>query len=226
MKLSIVIPIYNEERTVAELIEKVRAVPLEKQIIVVNDCSTDGTKPALASYEKIPGIVVHHNPVNLGKGSSVRTGFSYAEGDIVAIQDGDLELDPQEFVKLIVPIVEGGADVVYGSRFLDGTRKGTLTFYLANRLLAVTTNLLYGTRLTDIETCYKVLRRDVLQSLTLKAARFEIEPELTAQLLKRGFRIVELPIGYQPRSHSEGKKLSWTDGFAALSMLFKQRIQK
>ncbi|HZS41267.1 MAG TPA: glycosyltransferase family 2 protein, partial [Polyangia bacterium] len=150
----------------------------------------------------------------------------YASGDIVTIQDADLELDPSEYHKLIVPIVDGSADVVYGSRFLGQGRKGSFTFYLANRGLAVLTNVLYRARLTDIETCYKVFRRDVLPQLKLRASRFEIEPELTAQVLKKGFRVVELPIGYNPRSRNEGKKISWRDGFGAVAMLVNQRLEK
>jgi glycosyltransferase involved in cell wall biosynthesis len=225
-----VIPVFNEARTVAELIEKVRALDfgpgIDKEIIVVNDGSSDGTRAALAPYESgAAGVQVHHSPVNLGKGASVRIGFSFATGDIVTIQDADLELDPAEYKRLIVPIVEGQADVVYGSRFLEGGRKGSLTFYLANRALALLTNALYGAQLTDIETCYKVLRRDALEQLKLRAARFELEPELTAQILKHGLRIVELPIGYNPRSHAEGKKISWRDGFAAVYTLVDQRLK-
>ena len=231
MKVSIVIPVYNEARTVGEVIDKVRGLDfgagMQKEIIVVNDGSSDGTREALRRFENgIPGVTVHHSPVNLGKGASVRIGFSYATGEIVTIQDADLELDPNEYVRLIQPLVDGSADVVYGSRFLDSGKKGTLTFYLANRGLASLTNALYRARLTDIETCYKVLRRDVLDQLTLRASRFEIEPELTAQILKRGFRLLELPIGYNPRSRAEGKKISWRDGFAAVYMLVNQRLQK
>lgn len=230
MKLSIIIPVYNEARTVGDVIEKVRSVDirgLDKEIIVVNDGSSDGTREALARFESgVPGVVVHHSPVNLGKGASLRIGFQRASGDIVTIQDADLELDPSEFTHLVAPILDGQADVVYGSRFLEGGRRGSLTFYLANRALSAFTNVLYRARLTDIETCYKVFRRDVLSSLTLRASRFEIEPELTAQVLKHGYRIVELPIGYKPRSRNEGKKISWKDGFAAVSMLVNQRLQK
>jgi glycosyltransferase involved in cell wall biosynthesis len=230
VKLSIIIPVYNEARTVGEVIEKVRSVDirgLEKEIIVVNDGSSDGTREALARFESgVPGVVVHHSPVNLGKGASLRIGFQRATGDIVTIQDADLELDPSEFSHLVAPILEGRADVVYGSRFLQAGRRGSPSFYLANRALSALTNVLYRSKLTDIETCYKVFRRDVLSSLTLRASRFEIEPELTAQVLKHGYRIVELPIGYKPRSRNEGKKISWRDGFAAVSMLVNQRLQK
>ena len=224
VKLSVVIPVYNEAKTVAALIEKVRAVKLDKEIIVVNDGSSDGTREALAPYENMLGMKVHHSPVNLGKGASVRIGFSFAVGDLVIIQDADLELDPEEYHHLIQPILDGSADVVFGSRFLGGGRKGSLTFYVANRTLAVLTNALFGGRLTDIETCYKVFRRDVIPSLKLRASRFEIEPEITAQVLKRGHRLVELPIGYQPRGHHEGKKISWKDGFTAVYTLLQQRI--
>ena len=224
MKLSIVIPVYNEAQTVGALVEKVRALALDKEIIIVNDGSTDGTREALRPYEQLPGVRVHHSPVNLGKGASVRIGFSFADGDIVTIQDADLELDPEEYHHLIRPILDGDADVVFGSRFLGAGRRGSLTFYLANRGLAALTNVLYGSHLTDIETCYKVFRRDVLPALKLRAARFEIEPELTAQVLKNGYRLVELPIGYRPRSHNEGKKISWKDGFAAIYTLLQQRV--
>jgi glycosyltransferase involved in cell wall biosynthesis len=226
MKLSVIIPVFNEAKTVSALIEKVRAVALEKEIIIVNDGSSDGTREALAPYEQAAGIVVHHSPVNLGKGASVRIGFSFARGDIVVIQDADLELDPEEYHHLIRPILDGEADVVFGSRFLGAGRRGSLSFYLANRGLAALTNALYGARLTDIETCYKVFRRDVLPRLKLRAARFEIEPELTAQVLKAGLRLVELPIGYVPRSKSEGKKISWRDGFGAIAMLLNQRLTR
>jgi glycosyltransferase involved in cell wall biosynthesis len=230
VKLSIIIPVYNEARTVGAVIDKVRALDLgggiEKEIIVVNDGSSDGTRDALRPYEHVVGVHVHHSPVNLGKGSSVRIGFSFAHGDIITIQDADLELDPAEYKQLIRPIVDGTADVVYGSRFAGQGRKGKLSFWIANKALATLTNVLYGSKLTDIETCYKVLRADVVKQLKLKASRFEIEPELTAQLLKHGFRIEELPIGYAPRTHDEGKKINWRDGFGAVWMLVNQRLEK
>jgi glycosyltransferase involved in cell wall biosynthesis len=230
VKLSIIIPVYNEARTVGAIIDKVRTLEIgpgiDKEIIVVNDGSSDGTREALAPYELVSDVRVHHSPVNLGKGSSVRIGFSFATGDIVTIQDADLELDPAEYKELIKPILDGSADVVYGSRFVGKGRQGKLSFWIANKALAGLTNSLYGSRLTDIETCYKVLRSDVIKQLKLKASRFEIEPELTAQLLKRGFRIKELPIGYAPRTHDEGKKINWRDGFGAVWMLVNQKIQK
>jgi len=227
MKISIIIPVFNEAGTVGAIIDKVRTLELgdiDKEIIVVNDGSSDGTRQALAAYESVPGVRVHHSPVNLGKGSSVRIGFSFATGDIITIQDADLELDPAEYKHLIQPILDGSADVVYGSRFAGKGKQGKLSFWIANKALATLTNTLYGSSLTDIETCYKVFRADVIPRLKLKAARFEIEPELTAQLLKHGFRIKELPIGYSPRTHDEGKKINWKDGFGAVWMLVTQRL--
>ena len=224
MLVSIIVPVYNEAATVGEVLERLPALPFEKEILVVNDGSSDGTREALAPFEKRAGYKVHHSPVNLGKGSSVRIGIGMATGEIITIQDADLELDPFEVPRLIEPVASGKFDVVYGSRFLDGGRKGAWAFYLANRSLSGLTNLLYGSRLTDIETCYKVLRRDVLERLTLRGSRFEIEPELTAQLLKAGVHIEEMPISYNPRSRAQGKKISWRDGVAAVATLVSQRL--
>jgi glycosyltransferase involved in cell wall biosynthesis len=226
MKLSIVIPVYNEADTVAALVDQVRALPLDKELLIIDDGSTDGTAAALARFAGLPDVRIHHNPVNLGKGASVRIGFAQATGDIVTIQDADFELDPTEFERLVRPIVDGEADVVFGSRFLAGGRRGSWAFYLANRGLTAVGNLLFGASLTDLETCYKLIRRDVLATLTLRASRFELEPELMAQLCKRGSRIVELPIDYRPRTRADGKKLSWRDGFAALVTLVDQRLKE
>ncbi len=226
LKLSIVMPVFNEAATVATVIEHVAKLDLDKELIVVDDGSSDGTAEALQPFIGRPGIQIHVSPVNLGKGASLRIGFKHATGDIVTVQDADLELDPSEFKRLIVPIVEGRADVVYGSRFLNAERRGALLFYAANRMLSGLASVLYGARITDVETCYKVFRRDVLQSLTLRASRFEIEPELTAQVLKHGYRLIELPVAYSPRTAAQGKKISWRDGFAAVSMLVNQRFSK
>jgi len=226
--LSIVIPVYNEAATVGSLVDRVRELSIDKELIIVNDGSSDGTREALRRFEGQDGIRVHHSPVNLGKGASVRIGFSLAQGDIVTIQDADLELDPSEFLRLIEPIVNGETDVVYGSRFLlppPPGQRGNLAFYAANRGLSVLATALYGQKLTDIETCYKLMRREVLAKLNLKAARFELEPEITAQLCKRGFRILEMPIGYKPRTSAEGKKLSWRDGFGAVYKLIDERLK-
>ena len=200
---------------------------IEKEIIVVNDGSSDGTREALARFEKVDGVRVHHSPVNLGKGSSVRIGFSFATGDIITIQDADLELDPAEYkhadradrrrlgrrglrLALRRQGAPGQADVLAREQGAGGADQHALR----------------RASLTDIETCYKVFRADVIPQLKLKAARFEIEPELTAQLLKRGFRIKELPIGYAPRTHDEGKKINWKDGFGAVWMLVTQKLDK
>jgi glycosyltransferase involved in cell wall biosynthesis len=230
VKLTIIIPVYNEGSTVGPVIDRVRAVDLgddvRKEIVVIDDGSTDGTREALARYHGVDGVRVHHNPVNLGKGASVRIGFSFASGDIVTIQDADLELDPAEYKRLVQPIVDGSADVVYGSRFAGQGQKGRLSFWLANRALSQLANVLFGGQLSDIETCYKLFRADVLPQLSLRAARFEIEPEVTAQLLKRGFRIRELPIGYSPRTHAQGKKINWRDGFVAVFTLIDQRLRR
>jgi glycosyltransferase involved in cell wall biosynthesis len=228
VRLSIVIPVYNEAATVGALIDRVRELDIDKELLVVNDGSTDGTREALRRFEGQPRITVHHSPVNLGKGASVRIGFSLAQGDIVTIQDADLELDPSEFLRLIEPIESGQADVVFGSRFLEPPppdQRGSFAFYAANRGLSMLASALFGQRLTDIETCYKLMRREVLTKLNLKAARFELEPEITAQLCKRGFKILEMPIGYKPRSSAEGKKLSWRDGFGAVYKLFDERMK-
>ncbi len=217
-------PVFNEAATVATVIEHVDRLDLPKELIVIDDGSSDGTADVLRQFVGRPGITIHVSPVNLGKGASLRIGFKYATGDIITVQDADLELDPSEFKRLIVPITEGRADVVYGSRFLDRKRRGALTFYAANRALSTLTSVLYGARITDVETCYKLFRKDVLASLTLRASRFEIEPELTAQVLKHGFRLIELPVTYAPRTAAQGKKLSWRDGFAAVAMLVNQRF--
>ncbi|MBI4616967.1 MAG: glycosyltransferase family 2 protein [Planctomycetes bacterium] len=224
LKISIVIPVYNEEKTVAQAVRKVLALDLDKEVLIINDGSSDGTREALAPFESMEGVRVFHSPVNFGKGSTVRIGFAFATGEIVTIQDADLELDPRELLKLTVPIREGRADVVYGSRFMNSGRGGSLSFYIANRALAGLTNLLFGSRLTDIETCYKVLRRDVIPGLKLRASRFEIEPEMTAQLLKRGYKIIEMPIAYNARTKEQGKKISWHDGITAVLTLIEQRF--
>ena len=226
MRLSIVIPVYNEAATVGALIDRVRELPIDKELIIVNDGSRDGTREALRRFEGLDRITVHHSLVNLGKGASVRIGFSLAKGDIITIQDADLELDPAEFLKLIEPIESGQAEVVFGSRFLEmppAGQRGNMAFYVANRGLSMLASVLYGQKITDMETCYKLFRREVLEKLNLRAARFEIEPEITAQLCKRGFKILEMPIGYRPRTSAEGKKLNWRDGFGAVYKLLDER---
>jgi glycosyltransferase involved in cell wall biosynthesis len=224
MKLSVIIPVFNEENTIQEILRRVDAVDIPKEIIVVNDGSTDNTS-ALLKEQKLPGVKIFEQPTNMGKGAAVRTGFAQATGDIVIIQDADLELDPQDYPRLIEPLLTGQTDVVYGSRYMRGRVPGQPWLnYLANRFLVMATNLLYNASLTDMETCYKVLRVEVAQGLGLRASRFEIEPEITAKLLKRGQRIVEVPISYYPRTVSEGKKIGWRDGFTTLFTLLKYRF--
>lgn len=226
MKLSVIIPVYNEFDTIADVIEKVRKVPIDKQIIVVDDGSTDGTSEALVKFIGKPGIIVHRSMINLGKGAAVRIGYKYATGDAVIIQDADLELDPNEYPRIIEPIESGDADVVYGSRFLELKHKIKFINLFANKTLVFLTNLLYGAHLTDMETCYKLLKIEVVRSLELKAMGFEIEPEITTKVLKAGYKIIEVPITYIPRTAEEGKKIGWKDGFKAIWHLLKYRFKR
>lgn len=223
--LSIIIPVYNEKSTIYEVIEKVSAVSLafEKEIIVVDDGSTDGTVDVIESV----GVKVaktYLTPVNVGKGAAVRIGLTLATGNIILIQDADLELDPNEYERLITPIVEGRASVVYGSRFLGENRVAPLRRF-ANYFLTQLTNILFKTALTDMETAYKVFTSEVAGRLILKANRFDIEPEITATIAKLGFEICEVPITYRPRTKTEGKKIKWTDGVRAVVTLFQCRFR-
>jgi glycosyltransferase involved in cell wall biosynthesis len=216
--LSVVIPVYNEQATIAELIGRVRAVEVLTEIIVVDDGSTDGTSAVLAEMQDEPDLVLVSHPKNLGKGAAVRTGFARATGQIVIIQDADLEYDPGEYPRLIRPILDGETDVVYGSRFYPGKlpRSPYLGHGAGNRALTRLSNLFTGLRLTDVETCYKVFRREVVEAIgpTLREDRFGIDPELTAKVARRGFRVAELPIDYASRGFNEGKKIRIRDGFA------------
>jgi dolichol-phosphate mannosyltransferase len=225
VKLSIVIPVFNEEKTVAALVEKVRALELDKEIIIVNDGSSDGTRAALRPFEDQPGVRVHHSPINLGKGASVRIGFTMVTGDVVIIQDADLELDPGQYPDLMAPIERDEADVVFGSRFIGG-RGGDGVSYLGNQGLTILTNLLFGGHLTDMETCYKVFRASILPTLKLKALRFEFEPEMAASFLLGGWRIIEVPVTYRPRTAQEGKKIHWSDGYDAVKTLLRLRFSR
>ena len=227
-RLSIIVPVYNEVATSRAVIDRLLAVdlPLPREILIVNDGSTDGTGKALdcAVADGLP-ITVVHAARNAGKGSAMREGFRRATGSIVAIQDADLELDPAQLGALVQPILDGVATVVYGSRFLEGRAHAPLVNFAANRVLTSLTNVLFGGSLTDMETCYKMMRLDVARSLRLTADRFDIEPQITAQLLRRGHRIHEVPVRFEPRSRAQGKKIGWRDGVRALQVLVAERLR-
>ena len=222
--LSVVMPVYNERETIDEIVARVLAIPMRVELVVVDDCSTDGTRAHLAELQKQYGFTLLLQPANQGKGAALRRGFAAVTGDIVAIQDADLEYSPEEFPRLAELIIEGRADVVYGSRFLGSHRVFLFTHYLGNRLLTTITNVLYNTMLSDMETCYKVMRLEVLKSMSLQSDGFGIEPELTAKIFKRGYRVYEVPITYDGRGYEEGKKITWRDGVVALWVLLKYRF--
>lgn len=227
MKLSIIMPVYNERETLREILAQVRAVELpdvEKEILVVDDGSTDGSHEILADEAKAGDLCLLSHDQNQGKGTAVRTAIKQATGDLIVIQDADLEYDPRDYPTLIRPIVEGRVTVVYGSRFL-GPRKAMLFWHmLGNKLLTLTTNILYNAILSDMETCYKCFRADVVQDIPLRSRRFEFEPEITAKVLKRGHRIFEVPISYYGREYHEGKKIGWRDAPIAFWTLIKYRF--
>ena len=226
MKLSVVIPVYNERATIGEILARVEAVDVgfAKEMIVVDDCSTDGTREVLQGLAR-PGLRVLLQERNQGKGAALRRGFAAAEGDIVLVQDADLEYDPAEYPQLIAPILTGRADVVYGSRFLGGPHRVLLYWHsLGNRVLTTLTNMVSNLNLTDMETCYKVFRRETLQRLRLRSDRFGFEPEVTIKLAKLRARIYEVPISYAGRDYSEGKKIGWKDGLAAFFHILRFRF--
>jgi glycosyltransferase involved in cell wall biosynthesis len=224
-KLSIIIPVYNERNTVAEAIRRSRTVdiPLEREIIVVDDGSDDGTAQILTQLQDSTVRVVRH-PVNRGKGAAVRTGLTYVTGDLVLVQDADLEYDPEDWPKLLAPVFKGRARVVYGSRFTGERRNMLFWHWVGNRFLSMVTNVLYNTTISDMETCYKLFDRKLLDSITLRSERFGIEPEVTAKILRTGERIYEVPISYAGREAHEGKKITWKDGFNALAVLVRCRF--
>jgi glycosyltransferase involved in cell wall biosynthesis len=224
--LSVVMPAFNEKATIEEIVRRVLAVPLRTQLIVVDDGSTDGTRDILGRLQAELGFTLLLQPRNMGKGAALRRGFDAVNGDLVVIQDADLEYSPEEFPTLIELIREGRADVVYGSRFLGRHRVFLFTHYVGNRFLTLLTNILYNTMLSDMETCYKVMRTEVLRSMTLRSDGFGIEPELTAKIFKRGYRVYEVPITYDGRGYDEGKKIGWRDGVVALWVLIKYRFSE
>ena len=227
--LSIIVPVYNEAKTIQQVIERLLEIslPVAREIVVVNDGSTDGTTEVLNAMSPVPGVLsVVHAQANGGKGSAVRIGLERARGSIIAIQDADLELDPVQLSALVQPILDGEAEVVYGSRFLSGRPAGPWLSVAANRALTCVTNVLFGARLTDMETCYKIMQTPIARSLKLESNRFDIEPEITAKLLRQHRRIVERPVRFDPRNRASGKKIGWRDGFHAIAVLLKYRLRR
>lgn len=243
MKLSVIIPVYNEINTIAEIVRRVRAVRLavttgygpedantiefERELVIVDDGSTDGTREYLRTLEGDPDTVVLFHECNQGKGAAVRTGLKHASGDVMVIQDADLEYDPRDYPALLKPIVEGRSQVVYGSRFRGGPTKAMFFWHMVgNRFLTLVTNVLYDTIISDVETGYKVFTREIAEQLDLKSPGWGFDPEITAQILKRGYRIYEVPISYTGREFSEGKKIGWRDGLTVLWTLIKCRFSR
>jgi glycosyltransferase involved in cell wall biosynthesis len=225
MKLSVIIPVFNEVKNITEIIKRVQATRLATEIIIVDDGSKDGTSEILQKMDGKKKVRVLVQPANQGKGAAVVTGLKAAKGEIILIQDADLEYDPRDYPALLKPIQEGVADVVYGSRFLGAAHRVTMFWHqLANQLLTLMTNILYDSILTDMETGYKVFRRHVIEGMTIRAKRFNFEPEFTAKILKRKYRIYEVPITFNPRDYADGKKIKLQDAFEAVWALLKYRI--
>jgi glycosyltransferase involved in cell wall biosynthesis len=225
MKLSVIIPVYNEEKTIQEIIRRVQETGLADEILVVDDGSTDGSRELLAEISQTGAVKVIYHERNQGKGKAVRTGIENASGDLIIVQDADLEYDPREYPNLLRPIQEGIADVVYGSRFLGAGRRPVLFWNMvANKILTLVTNILYNNILTDMETGYKLFRRQIVQNMTLHARGFEFEPEFTAKILKSKVRVYEVPITFNPRDYAEGKKIKMKDAFIAMWTLIKYRF--
>ncbi|MFO7944958.1 MAG: glycosyltransferase family 2 protein [Anaerolineales bacterium] len=225
MEVSVIIPIYNEEETIQKIIERVWDTKIPHEIILVDDGSVDGTREILKQYEEREDMKVIYHQKNQGKGAAVRTGLDNASGDVVIIQDADLEYDPRDYSEMLKPIQEGVADVVYGSRFLGASRRVAMFWHMvANKMLTLMTNILYDTILTDMETGYKVFKKEIVEDIPLHAKRFEFEPEFTAKILKRDVRIFEVPITFNPRDYDEGKKIGLADAFEAVWALVKYRF--
>jgi dolichol-phosphate mannosyltransferase len=228
MKLSVIVPIYNEEKTLAELIKRVQAVDLNKELILVDDGSTDGTRAILQSLEKYQSanMTIVYHARNQGKGAALATGLRYVTGDLVIVQDADMEYDPQDYLPLTAQFADKKVAVVYGSRTLKKNPRSNFNFYWGGRLLSWITNLLYGSHITDESTCYKVFRADLLKEMGIESEGFEFCPEITAKVLRRGIRIYEIPISYNPRLWNEGKKIKWQDGLIAIWTLLKYRFSQ
>ncbi len=226
MKLSVVIPVFNEERTLDEILARVDADPVDKEIILVDDASTDGSRDRLKEIERTKGnVIVLYHDRNMGKGAALRTGFEAASGDVIVIQDADLEYDPRDYATLLQPIIEGKADVVFGSRFLGGPHRVFFFWhYLGNRFVTLLCNVFSNLNLSDMMTCYKVFRREVINDITLRSNRFGFEPEFTIKVAKRGYRIYEVPISYAGRSYEEGKKITWKDAFRVTWTIFRTAL--
>ena len=224
MQISVIIPVYNERDTIAEVIRRVQEQPFEMEIIVVDDCSTDGTRDLLRETAWPENIHILYHEKNQGKGAAIRTAIGAVSKEVVIIQDADLEYNPDDFSTVLRPIIDGVADVVYGSRFLGIHRSFMLHHYVGNKALTLTTNLLYNNMLTDMETGYKAFLSPVIKGIRIRSNRFDFEPEITAKVLKRGYRIYEVPIYYAGRDYAEGKKITWRDGFAAIWALIRFRF--
>ncbi len=227
--LTILMPVYNEAKTIHEIIQRVMAAQIgdvNKELVIVDDYSQDGTRDILKKLAEEGKYKIYFHSHNMGKGAALRTALTYATGDIIIIQDADLEYDPNEYAELLVPVLQGKADVVYGSRLSGGKTVRAFNYfhYLGNKFLTFLTNVLYNTILTDMETCYKVFRADVIKNIQIKSNRFDFEPEITAKVLKRKYKLYEMPISYSGRDFAEGKKISWKDGFAAVWALVKYRF--
>ncbi|OGL47432.1 MAG: glycosyl transferase [Candidatus Schekmanbacteria bacterium RBG_16_38_10] len=226
MKLSVVIPVYNEAHTIRQIIKRVEDVDLDKELIIVDDYSTDGTRDILKGLNGSSNIRIIYHEENMGKGAALRTGFKHATGDIVVIQDADLEYNPQEYHKLIKPILDGRADVVYGSRFMTTEERRVLFFwhFMGNSFLTLLSNMLTNLNISDMETCYKVFKAEVIKNINIEEDRFGFEPEITAKIAKRKYRIYEVGISYSGRDYAEGKKIGWKDGVRALWCILKYNI--
>lgn len=227
MKLSILIPVYNECRTLREIINKILSLEIDKELIIVDDYSTDGSRDILENeFKDHPNIKIVLQPENMGKGAAIKTALYYATGEISIIQDADMEYDPHDYLRLINRFEMSQCDAVYGSRFLDNPKATSFWHLLVNKFLTVITNILFGAKLTDMETCYKMVKTDILKELNIETKRFEIEVEITAKLLKKRIKIIEVPISYKGRSYHEGKKITWKDGVSTVFTIFKYWVLK